>query len=496
MIERYEKREISDIWCDENKLNLWQNTELAVIQAREELAEIPSGTHAIIWNILRNTKIDVEWWKARDEIIHHDLNAFLEERIRHLPSELQKYFHEVITSYDTEEAPFATMLKQSLKIVFIKLQELEEVLVEMAKKYRYTIMNGRTHGQEAEMQTFGKRCLTWLKELWVSKGNLLGAAKNLKYSKISGAIGNYGSINPAVEKRALEILGFIPFYGATQIMPRVIYAPVAQGLAGIVSVLNNIALAIRLGARSGRPIYQEPFAKLQKGSSAMPHKKNTIQTEQIKGMERLARAYAGVSIENVETWEERAIEQSCAERIIWPDLFHAVVHSLGVMIKVMEGLKVYPDNMLLEIYESRGCYASAEAKEFLKERGIQYNLDAEDGYRIIQLAAFNAFDPQKERKMIRETIPTSFAEVDNLLNRFRFISEPLVVSIEDRIINCELYAMTDQLAADEKIVANWNSILGKIFSDENNRIEWHKRFQPSYLLRNETKLYKEILGID
>ena len=175
---------------------------------------------------------------------------------------------------------------------------------------------------------------------------------NLDYSKLSGAIGNYGSINPEVEIKALELLELQPYYGATQIMPRELYAPLAQALAQIVSTLNKIAMAIRLGARSGNPIYHEPFKKTQMGSSAMPHKKNTIRTEQIEGMERMAHNYLQMIMENIKTWEERAIEQSCVERVAWPDLFHVTIHSLRSMNFVLSGLQVYPDNMLREIIES------------------------------------------------------------------------------------------------------------------------------------------------
>lgn len=495
MDERYEKLEIKNIWGNKNKLFLWQDTELAVIKAEEEMGGVPERTHAQISEILRNIEIDIDWWKARDEIIRHDLNAFLEERMRHLPPELQKHFHEIITSYDTEEAPFATMIKQSLDVTGKRFGKLEGVIIRLAVEHRYTIMNGRTHGQEAEMQTFGKRCLTWLKELRIGKENLLKAVENLKYSKISGAVGNYGSINPEVERRALKILGFVPFYGATQIMPRIIYAPVAQALAGIVSILNNVALAIRLGARSGRPLYQEPFAKLQKGSSAMPHKKNTIRTEQIKGMERLARAYAGAITENIETWEERAIEQSCVERITWPDLFHVVAHSLEVMTKVLEGLRVYPDNMLLEIYESRGCYASAEAKKFLKEKGTDYGLAAEDAYRIIQLAAFNVFDPPAEIREVRNYSPSSFVEADTLLTRFLKISRAPVASIEGLVWEGALYSMPDQLDISRETVQHWNYCLRQMFLNSENLSDWRNLFTPSYLLQNEAKLYQEILGV-
>lgn len=445
--------------------------------------------------ILRKNPIDIDWWKKRDNEIKHDLNAFVEERRRFLPNYLQIYLHKKITSYDTEEAAFARMLDESLNVVIVCYNDLIQVITEKAIKYRYAIMNGRTHGQEAELQTFGKRCLTWLVELRVCMDNLQKAMEGLKDSKLSGALGNYGgSIDPKIEKEALKILGFEPFYGSTQIMPRVIYVPIAGALCQIVFVLNNIALAIRLGARSGRPIYQEPFAKKQTGSSTMPQKKNTILTEQIEGMLRMMEGYFSMILKNIKTWEERAIEQSSVERVAWPDSFHVVIRSLTVMKKVIEGLMVYPDQMLLEIVESRGCYASSEAKEVLKELGVLFGLSAEESYRIVQLAAFNAFQPDEKIKKIRENPAQSLAEADKMLEDFMQMPRREIVSIRE-IISQGILEVSPQLEAKEEDIQRWNQILKEIFSESANKDRWKKIFQPSFLLRNEDKLYQEILGI-
>jgi adenylosuccinate lyase len=493
MIERYADKDIARIWSDENKLKLWQKTELAVIEAMAEIEQIDKEVYQKISKILESQPIDLNWWQAKDAEIKHDLNAFVEERLRFLPPELQPYFHRKITSYDDEEPAFATMLKESIALVEKYYQELEATLVEMAKKYRFTIMLGRTHGQGAALQSFGKRILTWLKVLRFDLDNLKRESENLKYSKISGAIGNYESIEPELEKKALKILGFEPYYGAIQTMPREIYAPIAQALCQIVLTLDKIALDIRLGARSGRPIYQEPFGKKQKGSSAMPHKKNTISTEQMEGMGRMAKGFENMIKENIKTWEERAIEQSCVERVAWPDLFHIVIHSLKTMTRVLKGLVVYPDNMLWEIIESRGCYASSEAKEVLRQLGVQYGLTTEDAYRIIQLAAFNAFEPSDAIKRIRTNLPSSLTEADEALKDMAWHQEPKPTSI--RWIISEGYLKTSpQLDITEGEVQKWNAILKQIFSQADNLEKWNQIFQPSYLLKNEAKLYQEIIG--
>jgi len=494
MIERYADKEINEIWSDENKLKLWQKTELAVIEAMAELGQIAEEIYQKIAEILSNHPIDVNWWKEKDAEIRHDLNAFIEERLRFLPLELQQYFHQKITSYDTEEPAFATMLKESIDLVEKYYQELDAILVEMAKKYRFTIMNSRTHGQEAELQTFGKRVLTWLRDLRFDLATLRGAAYNLIYSKISGAIGSYGSIDPELEEKALGILGFEPYYGATQIIPREIYAPIAQALCQLVLTLDKIATAIRLGARSGRPIYQEPFGKKQKGSSAMPHKKNTISTEQMEGMGRMAKGYLGMIMDNIKTWEERAIEQSSVERVAWPDLFHVVIHSLKTMTRVLKDLVVYPDNMLLEIIDSHGCYASSEAKEVLRKLGVKYGLTTEDAYRIIQLAAFNAFEPTTEENELRINPPISLGLADMLLQKFQY--EGWIkskISIQEIIFYGKLRT-SSQLEATEEDVQKWNQILKQIFAEPANEKRWNQIFLPSYLLKNEDKLYQEIIG--
>lgn len=494
MIERYADKDVNEIFSNKKKLNLWQMTELAVIEAMVNLDQIDREVYRKISESLIANPIDINWWEKRDKEIKHDLQAFLDERLRYLPPNFQIYFHQKITSYDTEEPAFATMLKESLELVEKYFLQLDTILLEMAKKYRFTIMNGRTHGQEAELQSFGKRCLTWLRDLRLGSHNLKKTEEGLEYSKLSGAIGNYGSIDPELEKETLRILGFQPYYGATQIMPREIYAPVAQALCQIVLTLNKIALSIRLGARSGRPIYQEPFAKKQKGSSAMPHKKNTISTEQIEGMSRMAKGYCNMIIDNIPTWEERAIEQSSVERVAWPDLFHVVIRSLKTIERVLKNLVVFPDHMILEIIDSRGCYASSEAKEILRKLGVQYDLSTEETYRIIQLAAFNVFEPDIEAEKLRINPLRSLAEADETLSKFQQFAKQNPPSIEDIIAEGNL-RISSQLKASENDIQKWNAILRQVFNDQANRQKWDQIFLPSYLLRNEATLYKEVLGV-
>jgi adenylosuccinate lyase len=496
MIKRYRKKEIAAIWEDKRKLELWQRTELAVLEAKANLGKIPRKIYERIRDVLLAAEIDLDWWYARDAEINHDLNAFLDERLRYLDIELQAYFHEDLTSYDNEEPAFAEMLRQSVAIVEQASTDFQNVLITLALRYRYTPMNGRTHGQEAKVQSFGKRCLTWLQDLRQAHQQLMSAAENLKLSKLSGAIGNYGNLDPEVELEALKIMGLKPYYGSTQIMPRILYSPLADALSDLVELLNKIALDIRLGARSGNPIYQEPFGKKQKGSSAMPNKKNTITPEQIEGMARMAVCYAfGIKL-NIATWEERAIEQSCVERVFWPDLFHVTVHSLQAMTRVLKGLKVYSDNMMREIINSRGCYASEGAKSFLKRHGI----DAETAYRIVQLAAFNVHEPSGFALKLRGNPPQSMAEIDSVFEQFQQLPPVEQISIQSLIAEGKL-RVSGELEASSEEVAQWNSLLNRMFGQLEMPLqtqiteEWNRIFLPSEALKGEDTLYREILAV-
>lgn len=492
MIPRYESPKIAAIWSDENKVRRWQETEQAVLQARANLLQICQSVPAAIAEKLQKP-VDLDWWRAREEVTHHDLNAFLDERLRFLPPELQCDLHHGMTSYDAEEPPFALALSDSLKVLSEAYLLVEQALVKLAERHRYTIMNARTHGQEAELQSFGKRCLCWLKDLRISFANLKKTWQNLVYSKLSGAIGNYRGLDPDVESEALRLLGLRPYLGVTQIMPRALYAPVASAVCQMVLVLHKVALDIRLAARSGRPILQEPFGRKQKGSSAMPHKKNTISCEQVEGMARMAQGYCQMIRANIVTWEERAIEQSSVERVAWPDLFHIACHSANTMARVLGGLNVYPDNMLLEIVDSCGCYASSEAKEWLRAEGAKHGLSTEDAYRIVQLAAFNAFEPSQWQENLRQIPCPSLDAADTLLSNAAFEQRNRPASIQKTISSGQL-RVSPQLDTPESTVRLWNDILQAIFVQPGVMEEWNQLFKPSHLLRNEHFLYEEILG--
>lgn len=493
MHERYRQKDIEEIWSDSNKLKLWDRLELAVILARERLGQVPQGTYESIKGFLEKNPIDLAWWKAEDKSIGHDLMAYVHERIRHLPKELQQYMHQGITSYDTEEQPFATMILESVIIVEECLDDLIKIMEGMARKYRYTIMNARTHGQEAEMQTWGARVLTWIATMQEATKDLKEAKKKLRLSKLSGAIGKYGTLTPELESEALRILEFKPFYGATQIMPRVIYTPTAFALFEIVKILDKIANDIRLGARSGNPICREGFGEKQVGSSIMPHKRNPIKTEQITGMDYLVEGYLDAIIKTIKTWEERTIEMSSLERVAWPDLLHAAVHSLRSMANVLKNLEIYPDNMMREIIESRGTWAASRAQVYLKGVLASHGIGSEEAYRIVQLAAFNAFEPSEQSAKIRQLPPASFAEAQEALSHFQAIPPTVPISIR-AIIRFGKLRVSSVLSHTQETVNKWNRLLEIVFDSPEIIIGWEIVFSIEDALKHENVLYKQILG--
>jgi hypothetical protein len=244
-------------------------------------------------------------------------------------------------------------------------------------------------------------------------------------------------------------------------------------------------------ARSGTPLVHEPFSKIQKGSSAMPHKKNTIITEQMEGMVRLARGYVLALTSNISTWEERAIEQSCVERVAWPDLFHVVSRIVTQMTKVCSGLVVYPDRMLQEVIEARGTYATDEAKNFLAAELAKKGIPAEDAYRVVQLASFNAFASMTDGEF-RGPLTQGYEYADDVVLGIRSLHSGTTDGISSRIAEGWLFAVPS-LKATEEDVARWNACLKEIFTDAETTRRWVEVFTPTYLLRNEAALFERII---
>ena len=488
MQERYEDSRITNIWSNEQLLLGWQTVEKALIQARFNLKLMPEVDFRAIMEALDSTPPEVDCWKDWDNRLHHDLNAALKERMRFIPNDLQRWYHSGITSYDAEEAAMLRKIIMAIEIYEAEVVGLLEVIKSQAFKYRYTPMMGVTHGQWADPQSFGKRLACWYQELQMGLTLLRGLKLKLIYSKMSGFVGNYTGITPEIEKETLRILGFKPYYGATQIVPRTLYVPVASTIGMISKTIANIAMTIRLGARSASVLYHEPFGKQQTGSTAGPHKRNTINDEKAGGMDIMITKYTEMIIACCATWEERDIAHSSVERNAWPDLFHASIHQAKVMTKMIGDLVVYPKNMMLEIVKTNGCYAANVAKEQLKEWGESYGLSAADCYKIFQLAAFNLSCPIQDEDIGNDPdlmdVKFFYAEREDCSGHSRR-------NIKSHIALGELEA-SSVLDIPPDTIKDWNKKLRAIFDSVKVNERWDEVFSLKYLLRNEDVIFEEV----
>ena len=506
MISRYAKPEITHLCSNLRKYEEWQTVELAVLQARAELGEIPQADFESISDTLLKTPIDEKWIDEEEKRSNHDYNAFIAERRRHLSPNLRRLFHGEMTSYDGEEPATSRIMKEALDLICNQTVELEAALVRQIRTYRFTPRLERTHGRGAEIQSVGRFFITHLTTLTQCRNRVLFARNGFDYAKLSGAIGSGGGLKPTVQRLALAKLGLQPFDGATQIMPRTIHAEAASALAILASWLEKIALDLWLGSRDPNPLWEEPFKPQQKGSSAMPWKKNPITLEKVRGMARWARACSIAIMENISTPEGRDISQSSVERLGWPDLLHTIAHMLSCMTKVVGGLNIYVDNLAREIVEMRGTYAGSKAKELLAE-WLEGQLDAETVYRIVQLAGFNVFEPKGVAAEYRTTGgPKSLAETDQWMKK---ISNEARSSLTLRPNTRKMPAMTENfgfvielgdlrpslvLDIGEDIIVSWNNVLRQIFRDSSKRKQWEEIFKPSYWLKNEEEQFKRVLG--
>lgn len=494
MDERYAQSDIAKIWELIGKLSLWQDFELAMIQAREHLGRIPKGTHEKIKTILSQHPIDLELFHELDHQLHHDMNAAAQERRGRLPVELQGYYHEIVTSYDIEDGPSAIMITRSVAVVNWCLDDLEKELTRLALDHRYTIKMHYTHGQAAEIGTLGAEFLVFLQIIKSVRMRLDALREDLDYGKMSGATGCYTTIKPDEEELALKSMGLIPYIGATQILPRSLWTPIASTMSDIVLLLNKLATDIRLSARSDFPTMREGFGKKQMGSSVMPHKRNPIKLEQLEGMARMACGFGAMIKPSPITWEYRSIEMSSVERIAWPDLFHVATYSLRSMTKILRNLEVYPDAMMEIVLRSAGTWAASGAKVFLTDVLRDSGLSAEEIYRIVQLASFNALGPQGLRKQIRAQKFKSLEEAERRMKGLAQEPCDWPRSIEE-IIACGDLHPSPALGLDARWVENANTILSDLFERPGVLADWRKVFSLEKAVKGENYLYLQILGV-
>lgn len=430
MIDRYAREEMKKIWDMNSKFQYYLDVEIAVAQAYAELGEFPKKD---IDELKKKAKFDL---KRIDEIeaeVRHDVIAFL-TCVNESLGELAKYMHVGMTSSDVIDTAFALQIQDSGKIIIKDLDETIQALKDLAEKHKTTVCIGRSHGIHAEVMTFGVKICNWIDILERQRANFIHALEQIKVGQISGPVGTYSNISPDVEKVTCKNLGLTPARISTQIISRDYHAYFMQSLALIASVIEQFATEIRHLQRTEVLEVEEGFGKNQKGSSAMPHKKNPVLSENLCGLARVVRANSIVALENIPLWHERDISHSSAERIIFPDSLTLVDFMLYRFKSVVQNLVVHEKNMLKNTDKFGGIVFSQKVLLKLIEKG----LTREEAYRLVQRNALEAFNNDGDFRinLLNDEDVTKLltpVEIDEIFNKEEFLKN--INEIYSRILN-------------------------------------------------------------
>jgi len=384
MIERYTRPEMGAIWTDENKFKAWLEVEILACEAWAELGVIPKED---VKKIRENASFSVDRIQELEQITRHDVVAFTRAVSETLGDE-KKWVHYGLTSTDVVDTALSYLIRQANAIIEKDLEAFIEVLKEKAKEHKYTIMMGRTHGVHAEPTTFGLKMALWHEEMKRNLERFKQAAEGIRVGKLSGAVGTYANIDPFVEQYVCEKLGLCPAPISTQTLQRDRHAYYMATLALIATSIEKFAVEIRGLQKSETREVEEFFAKGQKGSSAMPHKRNPIGSENMSGMARVIRGYMVTAYDNVALWHERDISHSSAERIIIPDATIAIDYMLNRFKNIVKNLIVYPENMRRNMDKTLGLIFSQRVLLALVDKG----LSREAAYDRVQPLAMQAWE--------------------------------------------------------------------------------------------------------
>ena len=390
MIERYSLPEMAGIWQDENKFRIMLEIEILACEAHSRLGRVPKEA---VKRIRKKAKFDIKQISKIEEKTQHDIVAFVTNVSQYIGSDAQ-YLHIGMTSSDLLDTTLDVQLKRASDILLTDLENLQKTLAAAAQKYKDTVCIGRTHGVHAEPMTFGLKLALWFDETKRNIGRMRQAKEVISYGKLSGAVGTYSNIDPQVEAYVCQKLGLKPVNVATQVIQRDIYAQYLSTLAIIAASLEKFALEIRHLQRTEVLEAEEPFGKNQKGSSAMPHKRNPVICERICGLARILRANALVGLEDVALWHERDISHSSVERIIFPDSTVLLDYMLHKFIAVVDGLLVYPENMLANLLKTKGLIFSQRTLLALMDKG----LSRPKAYDLVQRCAMFTWKGYKDFK--------------------------------------------------------------------------------------------------
>ena len=384
MIARYTRPEMGAVWTDDRRLGAWLEVELAALDAHVELGVVPAADAAAI---RAGAKVDVARSKEIEERTHHDVIAFT-ETVAEQVGEPSRWFHYGLTSSDVVDTGLALQLRDAGAQLLRGVELARATVLARALEHRATPCMGRTHGVHAEPTTFGLKLLGWVFELDRAHERLTRATDGVSVGKLSGAVGAYGNIDPLVEERVLALLGLDVEPASTQVVARDRHAEFLAAIAITGSSLDRFATELRHLQRSEVRETEEPFGKGQKGSSAMPHKKNPITCERISGLARVLRGNAVVGFEDVPLWHERDISHSSAERVVLADSTILLDYMLAKFSWVMEGLVVRSERMRQNLDASQGLPFSGRVLLALVEAG----LSREDAYVVVQRNAMQAWD--------------------------------------------------------------------------------------------------------
>jgi adenylosuccinate lyase len=374
------------VWTDEYRLQLWLRIEIAACEGWARLGRVPA---AALENIKAKAAFSWERVQEIEKTTNHDVLAFTTNVAEYVGDDA-KYIHLGLTSSDVLDTALALQLTAAADILLGRLDELAAALREQALAHKYTLQIGRTHGIHAEPVTFGLKFALWFCEMKRQRERLVHAREDIRTGKISGAVGTFANVDPRVEEHVCRTLGLNAAPVSTQIIQRDRHAFFVMTLAGIGATLEKIATELRNLQRTDIGEVEESFSKGQKGSSAMPHKKNPITGERICGMARLLRGYALTALENVALWHERDISHSSAERVILPDATIALDYMLAKTTALIRGLRVYPEQMQANIEKTHGLIFSQRLMLALVDKG----LSREDAYALTQKNAMAAWENQ------------------------------------------------------------------------------------------------------
>lgn len=392
MIPRYTRPEMAKIWEPENRFRKWLDVEIAACEAWARLGEIPKKSLVVIrkkanFNIARIDKIE--------QTVKHDVIAFLTSVAEYVGPD-SRFIHKGLTSSDILDTALAIQMREAADIIINDINELMNVLKASAFKYKNTLRMGRSHGIHAEPTTFGLTFALWYEEMKRNLSRIKAARETISYGKLSGPVGTFSNIPPAIEQYVCKKLGLRPAPVATQVIQRDRHAEFMNTLALIAATIEKIAVEIRHLQRTEVLEAEEPFEKGQKGSSAMPHKRNPIGSENLSGLARVVRSNAMAAMENIALWHERDISHSSVERIIIPDSTILIDYMLARLTRILGGLVVYPEKMLENINKSYGLYNSQRVMLSMIEKGMI----RENAYQFVQRNAMESWSAKKDFKEI------------------------------------------------------------------------------------------------